>query len=226
MRNKVLLSVARAARIGALLTVAVLAAVMMAGPAAAHCPSHHHCDGGDTGTNEAATFTVDVSVDLLGSVTFNMTVNGNESSIQTRGTGDPPAEHLTLNMAGFLDNVGLPDEWDQCFADSSFEGVLQVSADKNDPGTGFWFTAEDNDATTETEIKYQLAVTLVTIERLDGADWGAVWPHWLPDVDDTVIVTGGPWEMLKGNGPGRKVACTGEGTGETLDFTILVTRTG
>ena len=47
---------------------------------------------------------------------------------------------------------------------------------------------------------------------------------WLPDVGETVAITGGPWDMRLSGGPGKRVACLGEGMGDTLDFTIDITR--
>ena len=228
-----LMRLRRIAGLGALLTVVVLAGVMMAGPATAHhCKGSHPtqppCDEGDRGTNEAATFRMDVLEDLAGSITVIRAINGKESSIQNVPEN---GEELELNMTGFFgENADLTGR-NQCFAGGTFSGALQVSADKNDPGTGwagFWFTAKGNDGT---EVKYHLSVTPVTIEPPDGA----VWPYWLPDVDETATVTtlahgfGGSWEMQHSGGPGRKVACTGDGAtgqrlGDTLAFVIEITR--
>ena len=72
----------RVARIGTLLAVAVLAAVMMAGPAEAHHrPDHPGGSGGTNGGNETATFDLAASGDLVGIVGVTKTVNGKESSI-------------------------------------------------------------------------------------------------------------------------------------------------
>jgi len=215
------------AGLGGILLVAIMAAVMLAGPAAAHCPSHHHCDGGDkdTGGGEAATFEITISGDLGGNVTTtNANINGKESLIHNN---PEIGENLELDMGVFLGNNATSSGWDltKCFAGSDFKftgSAVQVVADKNDTGfgsAGFWFTAKGDDGTTD--IKYQLAVTLVTIDPADG------WPYWLPAVNATSTVTGGPWEMRHSNGPGKKIACTGEGTGETegpLDFAIVITR--
>ena len=218
MRNKVPLSVARVARIGALLTVAVLAAVMMAGPAEAHHRDWHGGGGGPVEDNETATFTFDVSGDLDGNVTFTRTnINRKESSIHNV---PPDGEFLELNMTGFLGNVGALPGWNECFAGGSFSGALQILADRNNPGTGsidIWFTALGTDGTSG--VDYRLSIS-AQIEDTGN------WPYWLPaDVGDSATVTGGSWEMRHGNGPGKKIACTGEGTTQTLDFTILVTRT-
>ena len=74
-------------------------------------------------------------------------------------------------------------------------------------------------------------VTVVTIEPPTEA----IWPYWHPaevnDIATVTTVSGAPWEVSTTNGPGKKIACTGEGTtgdgtGETLEFTIVITRTG
>jgi len=214
--------------LGALLMLALLAAAMMAGPTAAHHRVGHDPGpgGGDRGTNEAATFKITVSGDLGGNVTTTKAINGKESSIHNN---PPDGEDLELDMGVFLGNNATSSGWDllqrnQCFAGSGFKftgSVVQVSADKNDPETGsvsFYFLAKGKDGTTE--IWYLLAVTPVTIKPPDGADW----PYWLPALNETATVTGGPWEMSHSGGPGKKVACTGEGTGDTLSFVIEITR--
>ena len=222
----------RIAGLGGLVIVAALIAAVLAGPVAAHPGKGGHKDNG---TNEAATFTFDVSRDIVGNVTVTKTVSKNQSAINI-GVEDPV---LVRNMDGFLvvHNVGLTG-WKTCFAGPFTGSGVQVSADKNDPGfgwAGFWFSAEDKDG--KIDIWYHLAVTRVKIEPLDPA--GAVWPYWLPALNETATVTtvpGAPWKLQHSGGPGRKLACkgegttgegtTGDGTGETLHFTILVTRTG
>ena len=211
--------------LGGLLVVAVMAAVMMAGPAVAHHRAGHDGGpgGGDTGTNEAATFTFVVSGDLAGNVTT--TQRHGESGIHNI---PELGEVLELNMAGFFAKVSL-DGWGNCFVGGTFSVEGAVLADKNVPNTGkagFHFTALGTDGTTE--VKYKLVVTLVTIEPPPEA----IWPNWLPALNETATVTtvpGAPWEVSTTNGPGKKLACTGEGTtgkgtGDTLDFTIVVAR--
>ena len=218
--------------LGALLMLALLAAAMMAGPAVAHHGPGHDGGppGGDKGTNEAATFTFGVSDDIVGSVKVTKTVSKNQSGIHTGGVG----ADLKLNMSVFVgknatSTAGVSGaDWDNCFAGGPFSGNLAVEADKKDPGTGwvsFWFAAKGKDGTTE--IWYNLAVTRVEIEPLP-----AVWPYWLPAVGDTVTVTtkaGEPWKLQHNAGPGKKVACTGDGTtgkgtNDTLDFVIAIKR--
>ena len=222
-----LMHLRRIAGLGGLVIVAVLTAVLLAGPVAAHHGKGGHA-GGDKGTNEAATFTFDVSGDLVGNVTVTKTVNANESLIHT---GEPGGADLVLDMGSFLGENAGQSGWDGCFAQRSFSGVLQIVADKNDSGdgrSGFWFMAKGTDGTTD--VKYGLSVTLVTIKPPPAA----VWPYWLPVVGETATVTtvtGAAWKMNTSNGPGKKVACTGDGTtgggtGDTLDFTITITRTG
>ena len=209
-----LMRLRRIARIGALLTVAVLAAVMMAGPAEAHHRDWHGGGGGPVEDNETATFTFDVSSDLVGNVTFNRTnINGKESSIHNI----PPAgEDLLLEMSGFLGEVSLPASWDVCFAGGSFLVTLQITADRKNPGTGsieFWFTAFGNDETPD--VDYHLPMS-AQIEDTGN------WPYWLPADGESRTVTGGSWEMGHTGGPGRTVACTGDGG---LNVTVVVTRT-
>ena len=129
-----------------------------------------------------------------------------------------------LDMTGFRDKViasGGVTGWGDCLAGGTFSGILEIRADKNDPGTGstgFWFTAKGADGVTD--VQHHLAMTAQIANTSN-------WPYWIPAaVSDTATVTGGSWEMVHNNGPGRKIACTGEWTTETLDFTILVTRTG
>ena len=203
-----------------ILLVAIVAAIMLAGPAAAHCdqvPLHHHCDGGDTGTDEAATFAVVVlgDIDRNGSFTATQDIGKNESQISFGNSGH--GEFIDLDMAGFVGKNPDPD-WDKCFAAGEFKVVGGVSADKNDPGfgwAGFWFMASSTDPTTD--IWYHLAVKPVTIGApVPAADPPAVWPDWLPAEGQTVTVTGGPWKMQHSGGPGRKVACTGDGMEGTV----------
>ena len=215
--------------LGGLVIVAALIAVVLAGSATAHrCKGAHasRC-AGEAGT---PTFKITVSGDLGGNVTTTQ-AQGPESGIHNN---PPVGEDLELDMAGFIGhNDGT--EWNTCFDDGSggnqFSGsTVQVAADKDDPGTGragFFFTANGTDGT---EVKYHLAVTPVEIPQ---PALPAVWPNWLPDIVGQTVtvttVTDGAWELQHSNGPGRKVACTvngttGEGTGETLHFTIAIKR--
>ena len=108
----------RISGLGGLLVVAVMAAVMMVGPASAHHGKGGHA-GGDKGTNETAKFTFVVSGDLAGNVTTTQAL-GRESGIHIK---PQVGEVLKLNMAGFLyKNVGRPDltGWGKCFAGGTF----------------------------------------------------------------------------------------------------------
>ena len=190
-----------------------MAAVMMAGPAGAHHRDWHGPVGPVEG-NETATFEFDVSGDLVGIVTFTRTdLNGKESLIHNI----PPAgEILLLDMSAFLGEGSLPDSWDVCFAGGSFSGTLQIAADRNNPGTGsieFWFTAFGDDGTPD--VDYHLPMS-AQIEDTGN------WPYWLPADGESRTVTGGSWEMGHTGGPGRTVACTGDGG---LNVTVVVTRT-
>ena len=201
--------VRRITGLAGLLVVAVMAAVMMAGPAVAlHRGGHDGGPGGgDEGTNETATFAVVVSGDLAGNVTTTQK-NG-----QVSGIHNIPelGEVLELSMAGFFAKVVGRDGWANCFARGTYSVEGGVIADKNVPGTGkasFHFTALGTDGTTE--VKYALAVRFVEIESPSEA----VWPDWLPGLNESATVTtvdGASWEMKTTNGPGKKVACTGGG---------------
>ena len=199
------------AGLGGILLVAIMVAVMLAGSAGAHHRDGHEKGGGnDTGGGDTATFVITVSGDLGGNVTAATgNFNGKESGVQNN---PPEGEILALSVTGFLVRNG-GTEWNKCFGDGPFaDAIVAVSADKNDPGFGsaaFWFTAKDKDGITD--IWYNLWATHVAIDPPDGA----VWPYWLPDVGQTVIVAtkaGEPWNLKHANGPGRKVACTGDGT--------------
>jgi len=167
------------AGLGALLTVVILAGVMIAGPAAAHCEgvSHHHCDGGDTRGSEPAIFDVVLlgDIDSNGSFTATQDIGKNQSQISFGNSG--AGEIIDLDMAGFVGINATSSGWnlDRCFAGSGFKftgSTMQVVADKNDPDTGsagFWFTAKGADRTTD--VKYHLRVTRVTIDPPDGAIW-------------------------------------------------------
>ena len=220
----------RIAGLGGLVIVATLIAAVLAGPTAAHHGKGGHA-GGDEGTNETATFTFVVSGDLIGSVTTTIpSINGKERAI---GNNPEIGEDLELDMGVFLGNNANSSGWDleKCFAGSEFKFTgsgVGVIADRKNPGdgrSGFWFTAKGTDGTTD--VQYKLAGISVDIPL------PAVWPYWLPDVGQTVTVAtkvGEPWEMSTTNGPGKSVACTGEGTtgdgtaGGALHFEIAITR--
>ena len=218
--------------LGALLMLAMMSAGLLAGPVAAHhCKGSHDFDGcvvgGGTGGVETATFEMDASGNLVGSVEVTQKAN-----VQSIIHNIPQAgEVFELDMAGFFaKNTSTRPDWDECFAgDGTFSVEGGVIAEKNDTNTGqagFHFTAKGTDGTTD--VKYKLVVTFVTIEPPSEA----IWPNWLPALNETATVTtvpGAPWEVSTTNGPGKKVACTGDGTtgkgtDDTLDFAIAIER--
>ena len=69
-----------------------------------------------------------------------------------------------------------------------------------------YFTAEGTDGS---EVRYALDI----FGALEG---GAPWP---PTLTNSNTITGGTFTLRKGNGPGKKVACTGSGG---LGFTAVV----
>lgn len=199
MRNKVPLCVARVARIGALLTAAVLAAVMMAGPAGAH-----HGSGHGRG-NETATFDVTASGDVSFVGVGEDPPGANSSQVHLHDENTP-----TANLSFFFDK--FDGDGANCFSTSTPANMLIGRRDTDGVAVvAYRFDALDKDGGT-TGIRYVLLMT----GTFDG--------DFPPALNDTSTLTLDRWEMGHSGGPGKKVACTGEGDFGTV-VTVVVTRT-
>ena len=209
----------RMSGLGVLLMVAVLAAVMMAGPAGATHKNGAEHGGGAPGTTrgkDTLTFKIMVSGDLAGTAFVTGTFPGGGTTIHTE-------RDMVLDMTVFFlgKNADRPG-WKQCFDADSFTGLLHISPNKNGPGdsqVNFSFTARDKLGVADVDYWFK------AVGRITDTD---DWPYWLPGPGLSNTVTGGSWEVHSG-GADKKVACKGEGLeGEgpgTLSFEILVTRT-
>ena len=167
--------------------------------------SHEHGGGGD---DDQGTFAVTFSQDVIGDGVL-LGPHGGKNGLQQEH--NVPVD-LPLSLS-FQDKV--IGNGATCFGTQDIASGMQVSqvtpSNTEDAVIRFFFDAKGTDGT---DVNYGLTV-------LGKFQSGAPWPPTTATTGSNTI-TGKTFVLAHSNGPGNKVACTGEGK---IGFSLTVTRT-